>query len=99
MRTSQRVTFLGDMTEEFYNDETGDWEGGLEEAETLPAFVMDLGIDRSVELFGEYQKGRKVVMLQRPFLHDFRFIEIDGVRYIAVNKSQHRTVFHVEEVG
>lgn len=89
---------MGNDTE-VYNPETGLYEGGDVVLDTIPCSVSDLGIQQSMQLFGDYQLNRKVVRLQQPYTTPFSRVRLDGVFYLVKTKKLDRKVFYVERDG
>lgn len=85
MRTNKRVVLVsrGDKTET-YNPDTMEWEGGGQTETVTPAFVMDLGRERSMREFGHYVAGRKIVI--------FRYRIDDPVEIISIEGKPHAVI-------
>jgi len=63
MRYNDRVEILNKKSE-VYDPETGEYTTGEDERLVLPAYVMDLGLNKQVAVFGAYKRDSKVVYLQ-----------------------------------
>lgn len=96
MRQSHRATFVQETMKEEYNPETGEYEDGITGSEVMPSFVMDLGVERSMRLFGDYKEQRKIVILRHPYYQPFNYIEYRGERYIVVRKGLDGCAYYIE---
>lgn len=95
MRYNDRITFLSNGTSE-YNPETGEFEE-VEGAKKLAACMMvDLGLEKSQLLFGDYEKDRKVAYLQVPYHGKAERCEYKGKSYKVVKDRQSNTVLYLE---
>lgn len=95
MRYNDRIVFI-DKRDEVYNPDTGEYEAGTVSKETVPCFVMDLGLERSVQLFGDYAKERKVVYIRRQLTKSYHHCEYRGKAYKLITDKQNATVFYLE---
>ncbi|KXT74872.1 hypothetical protein STRDD10_00608 [Streptococcus sp. DD10] len=64
MRYGERVDLIC-VSEERYDPEIGEYVGGNEVFQTVPAFVMDMSLSRQEMVYGSFKSGRKMVYLQR----------------------------------
>ncbi|MFK8243850.1 MULTISPECIES: hypothetical protein [unclassified Facklamia] len=96
MRTNQRISFILDIEDEVYDDDLGEWVGGATEKVTLPCFVSDLGLERSMAIFGDYRVQRKVVRLLKSFNQEFNSIEFAGETYKMTAGRLDDNVFYME---
>lgn len=96
MRTNARIKVVSETTDEYYDDELGEWVDGEESSAFFPAYVMDLSIERSIQVFGEYKSGRKCVILRRPINKPYRWIEYKELRYIVSAIRQDGTTLYLE---
>nr|WP_232009603.1 hypothetical protein [Streptococcus dysgalactiae] len=55
-------------------------------------------MEKSVQIFGDYQKDRKVIYLKQPYTKAFDYCEYDGKRYKAKANKQSEAVLYLEEV-
>lgn len=95
MRTNNRVTFIK-VEKGGYDWRKGENLPDKEARETRPAFVSELSLDRSKQLFGEFEQGRKVVRLLHPYKDKADRVEIDGKSYRVLATRQKSTVFICE---
>ena len=65
MRFSDRVTLIKESNAR-YNTTLGEYEDTNQEGEIVPCFCMDLSIEKSKLVFGDYKKGNKVIYLRNP---------------------------------
>lgn len=90
MRYSDRISFITE-TEGGYNPVTGEHD----EAERIPDIkscnVSPVGVERSVQLFGEIDTSIIVARLQRPYNKTFDHVEIPEGQY----KGEYRIKEHV----
>lgn len=99
MRYDKKIIFVK-REEGKYNPYLGEYEDD-EDVETVKrANVTDLGIDRSVALFGSVEEEAKVIRLLRHYKDDWNFILIDGKKYEPTKKRdlRLREGFVVQEV-
>ncbi|GFE45598.1 hypothetical protein [Streptococcus canis] len=94
MRYADRISFV--TNEERYDPDLGEYTTGETIQKVLPCFVMDLGMAKSVQIFGDYQKSRKVVYLRRPYTDMFDYCLYRGKKYKAKADKQSATVFYLE---
>lgn len=95
MRYNDRIIFL-EKQDEVYNPDTGEYKMGAVTRKTVPCFVMDLGLERSVKLFGDYEKERKVVYIRRKLAKTYYRCEYKGIVYKLIADKQSATVFYLE---
>lgn len=100
MRYSDRITFVTE-TEEVYNPDTGEYEGGNPVTETKPCNLSPLGIDRTVSLFGELDINMSVTRLQQPYTSPYTYVAVNGKRMNVRRHVKHRSgsVFYLEGVN
>ncbi|MCB2835986.1 hypothetical protein K3M97_08850 [Streptococcus dysgalactiae subsp. dysgalactiae] len=95
MRYADRITFVK-ATDERYDPDLGEYTTGETTQKVLPCFVMDLGMAESVQIFGDYQKDRKVIYLKQPYTKTFDYCEYKGKRYKAQANKLGAVVFYLE---
>lgn len=95
MRYADRVTFVK-TTDERYDPDLGEYTHTEVISRTLPCFAMDMGMEKSVQIFGDYQKDRKVIYLKQPYTKAFDYCEYDGKRYKAQANKLGAIVFYLE---
>lgn len=103
MRYSDRITFVFE-TEGGYNPDTGNHDEAVITMDIQPCNISPIGVDRSVQLFGEIDTGIIVTRLQRPYHKPISYVEIpegqyEG-KYRIKEQVRHRpkTVFYLEGV-
>ena len=96
MRYNDRVEIIAKQQEE-YNPEIGEYTTGEDERLILPAYVMDLGLNKQVAVFGAYKRGSKVVYLQNKPKIAFDYLNYQGERYKCRADKQSETVFYLEK--
>lgn len=99
MRYDKKIIFVK-REEGKYNPDLGEYEDDKDVETVKRANVTDLGIDRSVVLFGSVEEGAKVIRLLRHYRNDWDFILIDGKKYEPTKKRglRLREGFVVQEV-
>ncbi|HEP1431135.1 hypothetical protein [Streptococcus pyogenes] len=97
MRYADRISFVTNQDER-YDPDLGEYTTGETTQKVLPCFVMDLGMAKSVQIFGDYQKTRKVVYLRQPYTDTFDYCLYRGKKYKTQADKQSNTVFYLEEV-
>ena len=99
MRYDKKITFVKRENGE-YNPDLGEYEEDKDIRTIKRANVTDLGIDRSVAIFGSIEEGAKVIRLLRHYKNDWDFILIDGKKYESTKKRdlRLREGFIVQEV-
>lgn len=90
MRYSDRISFVTE-SEGGYNPDEGEHEEAKKTSETKPCNISPIGVDRSVQLFGEIDTSVIVARLQRPYNKTFAFVEIPEGQY----KGEYRIKEHV----
>lgn len=97
MRYSDRITFISE-TEGGYNPITSEHDEAVREDNTFPCNISNLGIERSVKLFGAVDISVIVARLQRPYTIPFDYVEVNGDRYNVKSHTPHRSksVFYLE---
>lgn len=95
MRYSDRAVFK-QISKEEYDYETGEHKDIELYSDIVTCYVMDLGIEKSVKLFGDYNKQRKVIYLKNAYAKAFNLVEYRGQRYIPKVDKQLDKVFYLE---
>lgn len=96
MRTAQRIRLVIETMDEVYNPDTGSYEGGTANEVVLPCFISDLGLERSMVVFGDYRKERKVVRLLRPYTNKVDYAMFDNQKYRIIIERLDATVWYLE---
>ncbi len=96
MRYNDRVEIITKKQEE-YNPETGEYTSDEGEKLTVPVYVMDLGVDQQVAVFGEYKRGSKVVYFQNAPKISFTYLNYRKERYKSKADKQSGRVFYLEK--
>lgn len=91
-----RIYFLEDSHETEYDFESGEYVDVIGLEHIRPCSLMDLGVDRSMQIFGDYKKERKVAIIQQPYKHKVEQARIGDVLYRIVAVRQNRTAFYLE---
>lgn len=99
MRYSDRIVFVTE-TEGGYNPGTGEHDEATKTIDVKPCNISPIGVERSVQLFGEIDTSIVVARLQRSYDKDFDHVEISGDRYMVKRHVPLRTesVFYLEGV-
>lgn len=97
MRFIDRVSIVTE-SEGGYNPSTGQFDESVQIITKLPCNISQLGVERTVQLFGEMDKTILVVRLQRPYTQPYDYLLIDGKRYNVKRHVPHRreSVFYAE---
>ncbi|HEQ5218479.1 TPA: hypothetical protein VG696_001827 [Streptococcus pyogenes] len=95
MRYADRVTFVK-TTDERYDPDLGEYTHTETISDTKPCFAMEMGVEKSVQIFGDYQKDRKVIYLKQPYTKAFDYCEYEGKRYKAQANKLGAIVFYLE---
>lgn len=99
MRFMNEVTFV-ELGKEFYDADTSDYVRSDDVKTVANVNVTDLGIGRSVVLFGSVKEGRKVIRVMPHYeIPKFDYIEFDSKNWQLVKdtKPQYRNSLIVEE--
>lgn len=96
MRYNDRVEIITKKSE-VYDPETGEYTTGEDERLILPAYVMDLGLNKQVAVFGAYKRGSKVVYLQNTPKIAFDYLNYRKERYKCRADKQSGRVFYLEK--
>lgn len=102
MRYDDEITFVIKLTKDVYDTVTALWIPGDTKKKIVQANVTDLGLVRSVEIFGDIQQGSKVIRLQPlETMPIFEQIEFEGRVYeLATHKQPAgRNTLIVKEVA
>lgn len=95
MRYDDRMTFIK-LGEEVYDPETSTFIQSDEELDTVACHVSDLGFERSMAIFGDYKKGRKVVRLENPYIESYDRVEYRGKLWHVTAVRLTDTVIYLE---
>ena len=97
MRYIDRVSVVTE-SEGGYNPSTGQFDEPVQIITKLPCNISQLGVERTMQLFGEMDKTVLVVRLQRPYTQPYDYLLIDSKRYNIKRHVPHRreSVFYVE---
>lgn len=99
MRFDKRVTLVGRSFEKF-DPITGNMIVVPGEGKTVPCNASDLGVNRTIELFGKLDKQVTVVRLQRPHNDFVKCVRLNNIEYnvIKIAGSRSKMTFYIEEV-
>lgn len=95
MRYADRVDLVT-VTKEHYDPDLGEYVGGEEQSLRVPAYVMDMSLDRQKLVYGEFKKDTKTVFLKRKPSFVFSKILYKGKAYKVTAEKQSDTVFYLE---
>lgn len=95
MRYADRISFVTNQGER-YDPDLGEYTTGETTQKVLSCFVMDLGMAKSVQIFGDYQKTRKVVYLRQSYTDMFDHCLYKGKKHKVRADKQSATVFYLE---
>lgn len=86
--------------EKRYNPETSAVEEQKHVLSTMYGNVTEMSAERTIELFGEYIKGVKVIRLAAPVFEEFTQVIIDDKTYYvnSILRSRDRTTIVVKEM-
>lgn len=100
MRFIDRITFVTE-TAGGYNPDTGSHDDAVLVESTLPCNISQLGVERTVQLFGQLDKTILVARLQRPYTQPYTHCLVDGEMYNIKRHIPHRreSVFYLEGVS
>lgn len=90
MRYSDRISFITEK-EGGYNPNTGEHDEAVKTSDVKACNITPIGVERSVQLFGEIDTGIIVARLQRPYNKVFDYVEIPEGQY----KGEYRIKEHV----
>lgn len=96
MRYNDRVEIITKKPE-VYDPETGEYNSGNDEGLVLPAYVMDLSLNKQTAIFGEYKHGSKVVYFQNDPKISFTYLNYRKERYKCRADKQSGKVFYLEK--
>lgn len=99
MRYDKRITFVSESGGG-YNPETGSHDESTIIKYTMACNISNIGVDRSVQLFGEIDTSVVVVRLQRPYTKPFDYALIKGKEHRVKRGILHdsESVFYMEGV-
>ena len=95
MRYNKRIEFIKHSKEE-YDAEVGEYTQGTVIKKAVPCFVMDIGIQKSMELFGNYEKDRKQVYLRQSLKDKFDKCILNDKTYKIIKPYLSETVLYLE---
>lgn len=95
MNLADRITFISGGRKK-YNYKTGQYEGAEVNKTVVPCFVSDLGLDRSKEVFGDYEKDRKIVRLSISYNEPYDSVEYNGLPYKVISHRLNNKVMYIE---
>lgn len=96
MRYSDRAVFK-QISKDEYDFEAGEHKDTELYSDIVTCYVMDLGLDKSVKIFGDYSKQRKVIYLKNAYTKPFNLVEYRGQKYIPKTDKQLAKVFYLEK--
>lgn len=94
MRTNSRITFVSGGQLE-YDFELGDYVVKDSKRETRPCHLSTLGVDRSFQIFGDYNAEVLIARLIHPFNKPFDLIEVNGEPYKWTRSRHDKKVFYI----
>lgn len=95
MRFNDRIDLIA-VSKERYDPNLGEYIDGIEDSLTVPAYVMDMSLQRQELVYGEFKKGTKTVFLQRKPSFIFTKVRYKGKLYKVTAEKQSETVFYLE---
>lgn len=95
MRTNDRVTLVKRGKSEYDPILGEEVEQGAERI-IVPCRVTDLGIERSVELFGDYTERRMIVRFDRVPMVEFDYLEYQNEEYKLLSETIRGKALYVE---
>lgn len=96
MRYNDRVEIITKKPE-VYDPETGEYNSSNDEGLIVPAYVMDLNLNKQTAIFGEYKRGSKVVYFQNAPKIAFTYLNYRKERYKCRADKQSGRVFYLEK--
>ena len=96
MRYNDRVEIITKKHEE-YNPETGEYTSSEDKGLIVPAYVIDLSLNKQTAIFGEYKRGSKVVYFQNAPKIAFTYLNYRKERYKCKADKQSGKVFYLEK--
>nr|DAY08424.1 MAG TPA: head closure knob [Caudoviricetes sp.] len=96
MRYNDRVEIIIKKPE-VYDPETGEYNSSNDEGLIVPAYVMDLNLNKQTAIFGEYKRGSKVVYFQNAPKIAFTYLNYRKERYKCRADKQSGRVFYLEK--
>ena len=94
MRMNQRAEFIAEVKSQYDPKEGKRVESGGRST-VLPAHISDLGVERSIAMFGELRRDAKVVRLQRILEWWPQWVCLDGKRYRVAHRRLNGLVWYV----
>ena len=95
MRFNEVVYFVKNSNGSVYNPEIGEWVEGEEVKTHKVADVSDIGLELSVQLFGNYESTRKIIRLQKPYTEPFDYLVYKDQKYHHLMTRQRGKSFYV----
>lgn len=95
MRYADRIVFLK-RGAEYYDPDIGEYVGGTNEEFVLPCQVVDLGIEKSVQVFGDYALERKICYLQNPLTVTNATCVYEDKKYKVLTDRQNSKILYLE---
>lgn len=84
-----RIVTFHDTAEEHYDPKTHGEAGGDKVVATLPANVTDMGVNKSVKLFGDYKHRALVIRTAYEPPKQWGYLTVDGdKRHYVLNTSR-----------
>lgn len=97
MRFADRIIFVRDA-DSYYDPALGQWVDGEVVKDVQPCHLSALGTERTVQLFGNLDKGVTVARLQRPYKKEFQHVLIDEAKFLVQKQSNYKKgVLYLEE--
>jgi hypothetical protein len=99
MRFADRLTFVSDK-DSYYDPTLGQYVDGETVKDVQPCHLSSLGTERTVQLFGNLDKGVTVARLQRPYKKEFDHVLINEQKFLVQKQSNYKKgVLYLEEAA
>lgn len=95
MRYADRIVFLKKGAE-YYDPDIGEYIGGTDEEFILPCQVVDLGVEKSMQIFGDYKLERKICYLQNSLTFMNVVCVYKDKKYKVLTDKQNSKVLYLE---
>ncbi|MCK4024893.1 hypothetical protein [Streptococcus iners] len=95
MRYADRIVFIKTGAE-FYDPDIGEYISGANEEFVLPCHIVDLGVEKSMQIFGDYALERKICYLQNPLTVTNVVCVYKDKKYKVLADKQNSKVLYLE---
>ncbi|MFM0795997.1 hypothetical protein P7J53_10700 [Streptococcus suis] len=95
MRYADRIVFIKTGAE-YYDPDIGEYISGANEEFVLPCHIVDLGIEKSMQIFGDYALERKICYLQNPLTVTTAICVYKDKKYKVLTDRQNSKVLYLE---